>query len=232
MIRRDYILRMVAEFLELLSRIQSLKRDQRWQEARGTLEEQCRNFMGAGVLEIARLSETELLAKLIQGEPTQVVRDKVFILTRLLKEAGDVATGEGRLDESRTFYLKGLHLLLYTLAQGNAAEWPDFVPRVDMLVAADNLRLHRAPVSSHWLQPLRSMGQTPTTSAPANHEESSSSAVSVARSRSRLNSVSSDGGTTKMSSALGTRSLTCWAPCNGGGGWSRSASGSSRPSTG
>lgn len=136
MIRRDYILRMIAEFLEVLNRIQSLKRSQQWGAAQGAVEEQCRQLMGAGALEIASLSETELLARLIRGEPTQVVRDKVFMLSRLLQEAGDLAAAQNRAEESRACYVKGLHLLLYTLAQGEPADWPEFVPRVDLFVAA------------------------------------------------------------------------------------------------
>lgn len=136
MIRRDYIIRMIAEFLEMLSRLQSLKNAERWQEANGTLEEHCRRVLDLGLGELVKLSETELLARIIQGEPTQVVRDKVFVITRLLKEAGDVASGRGELQHGREYYLKALHLLLYTLAQGSEAEWPEFVPRVDMIVAA------------------------------------------------------------------------------------------------
>jgi hypothetical protein len=136
MIRRDYILRKIAEFLEVLSRLQSLKQEQLWRQAQHSIEEQCRDLLGLGTAEIARLGETGLLARLIQGEPTQVVRDKVFMLTRLLKEAGDVGAGEGRADDSRALYLKGLHLLLYSISQGDPEEWPEFVPRVDMFVAA------------------------------------------------------------------------------------------------
>ena len=50
---------------------------------------------------MAQLSETDLLAKLIQGEPTQVVRDKTLILSALLKEAGDLAAEQDRPKESR-----------------------------------------------------------------------------------------------------------------------------------
>ena len=46
---------------------------------------------------MAALSETELLAKLIEGEPTQVVHQKTLLLVSLLNEAGDLAAApEGR----------------------------------------------------------------------------------------------------------------------------------------
>lgn len=134
MIRRDYILRMIAEFVEMLNRLQGLKQGQLWREANETVEEQCHKLLGSGLGEVMALSETELLARIIQGEPTQAVRDKVLLLTTLLKETGDIAAGQNRSADSRSFYLKALHLLLYTLAQGDPSDWPEFVPRVDRLL--------------------------------------------------------------------------------------------------
>ena len=136
MIRRDYILRMLAEFFEVLSRLRSLKQGQLWNEAAATLDAEFLRLTRTSAEAVANLSETELLARLIQGEPTQVVRDKTLILTALLKEAGDVAAARERPTESRACYLKGLHLLLETLAAGDTGDFPDFVPRVEVFVAA------------------------------------------------------------------------------------------------
>jgi hypothetical protein len=58
------------------------------------------------------------------------------MLTALLNEAGDVATAAGRADEARACYLKGLHLLLDTLARQEVFECPDFVPRADAFLQA------------------------------------------------------------------------------------------------
>ena len=55
-----------------------------------------------------------------------MVRHKAMLLTTLLKEAGDVALAQNRLAESRTCYLKGLNLLLETLAREEALDVPDF----------------------------------------------------------------------------------------------------------
>ncbi len=136
MIRRDYILRMLEEFFEVLSRLNKFKRGQLWKEARGTLDEQFQKLIGADASASLKLSETELMARLIRGEPTQAVREKTRMLTALLKESGDIAAAEGRAEESRAAYLTGLHLLLETLAQGEESDTPDFVPRVDAFLAA------------------------------------------------------------------------------------------------
>src|SRR5438552_9027371 len=136
MIRRDYILRMIEEFMQALSRIRALQKGQRSQEAAVAMEEEVTRLVGGGSLALAGLTETELLARLIRGEPTQVVHAKTLMLTTRLKEAGDLAAAQDRAAESRTCYLKGLHLLLHTPAGGDPYDSPDFVPKIEMFVAA------------------------------------------------------------------------------------------------
>ncbi|MBI3851353.1 MAG: hypothetical protein HY298_13915 [Verrucomicrobia bacterium] len=136
MIRRDYILRMIEECIRALARINSLKKGQRWTEASEALDAEFQRLIGDGAQAVARLSETELLARLVQGEPTQVVRHKTLLLTALLKQAGDVAAAQDHPEHSRECYLKALHVLLDTLARGEVSDCPDFVPKVEMLVTA------------------------------------------------------------------------------------------------
>ena len=85
---------------------------------------------------MAQTSETELLAKIIQGEPTQVVHYKTRLLTALLNQAGEVATAQNRLAEGRACYLKGLNLLLETMASSEISDFPDIVPTVEGFVIA------------------------------------------------------------------------------------------------
>lgn len=136
MIRRDYILRMIEEFMQALSRIRSLKQGQHWNEASGKLDAELKKLIGDDVRAITRLSETELLARLMQDGPTHALREKTLVLTTLLKEAGDVATAADREKEGRECYLKALHLLLDTLGRGDVFDCPEFVPKVEMLKVA------------------------------------------------------------------------------------------------
>src|SRR6266705_4383983 len=136
MIRRDYILRMIEEFAQALARIRALKRSQRWGEASEALDEEFERLIGDGAQAVARLSETELLARLMQDGPTHLVRDKTFLLTTLLMEAGDVVAAEERVDDSRECYLRALHLLLDVLARGDVFECPEFLPKIEMLKEA------------------------------------------------------------------------------------------------
>lgn len=136
MIRRDYILRMIEEFMQALARMRALKQGQRWAEAGDELDAEFKKLIGDNVQSVARLSETDLLARLMQGGPTHLVRDKTLMLTTLLTEAGDVASAEGREADRRECYLKALHLLLEVLLHDEVFECPEFVPRVETLLAA------------------------------------------------------------------------------------------------
>jgi hypothetical protein len=136
MIRQDYILRMIEELRRVLAGIAALKKEQRWQEITGTLDEQFTQLLGADAAEAARLSDTALMARLVQNESTQFVRDKTHFLIALFKEAGDAAAAQDHAEESQAFYLKGLHLLLGSVSSGAALEPPDLVPGLEVLVAA------------------------------------------------------------------------------------------------
>ena len=136
MLRRDYILRLVEEFAEALARIRALKDERKLGEARLLTEEEFKRITGLDSESVLKLSETELLAKLIPGEPMHSVREKMFFLTTLLKESGDLAVAEGRESEGQACYLKGLHLLLDSLMRGDGFEQPEFVPKVDLFVTA------------------------------------------------------------------------------------------------
>jgi tetratricopeptide (TPR) repeat protein len=136
MIRRDYILRIIEEFFQALSRIKALKQGEKWEAATAAMDEEFNRLVGAGAQAVAQLNETELLAKVVQGEPTSVVRHKILLLTTLLNEAGDVAAAQGRVEESRGCYLKALHLLLDALTSNEVEVCPEFVPKVELLVEA------------------------------------------------------------------------------------------------
>jgi hypothetical protein len=136
MIRRDYILRMIEEFFQALSRIKSLKGGQQWREANTGIEQEFKRLIGMDAQTVSQLSETELLAQVVRGEPTLAVREKILMVATLLKEAGDVFAEQERPSESQACYLKGLHLLLDMLGRGEVFECPEFVPKVEEYVIA------------------------------------------------------------------------------------------------
>ena len=149
MIRRDYIVRMIEEFIRALARIHAAKKGRRWQEADHAIDEELQRLIGTVAKTVSGLSETELLARLMQGESTHAVHDKTLILTTLLNEAGDAAAEQGQTEESQACYLKGLHLLLHALECDDVSECPEFVPKIEVFVMA--LRDTPLPVRTHGL---------------------------------------------------------------------------------
>ncbi|MBC8001027.1 MAG: hypothetical protein H7X97_00450 [Opitutaceae bacterium] len=136
MIQRDYILRMIEEFMQALARIRRAKQQKQWDEASGDLNTEFKRLIGANFQTALEMSETELLARIIRGEPTHLVRNKIFMLATLLKEAGDVALARDQTAEWQTCYLKSLHLLLDTVGRDDIFECPEFVPKVHLLTEA------------------------------------------------------------------------------------------------
>lgn len=131
MIRRDYLLRQIEQFVAMLAKVTGLAKNEQWQEASSSITGEIQRLTGLDGPEVLRLSETELMARLIQGEPTLLVESKAFMLVTLLKTSGDLSAGQGRLEESRQYYLKGLQLALDTFGRHEVTERPDFVPAVE-----------------------------------------------------------------------------------------------------
>jgi hypothetical protein len=136
MIQRDYILRMIEEFRRVVEAIMAYRSEGRWQEVVGTVDEQFQRWIGVSAQEAANLSETDLTARLMRGEATQVVRDKMLFLIRLFKEAGDAAVAQDRMKEGHNLLLKGLELRVGTYWGEEPSEDADFATPVEAFTGA------------------------------------------------------------------------------------------------
>jgi hypothetical protein len=136
MIQRDYILRMIEEFRRVVEVIMAYRSEGHWQEVVETVDEQFRRLLGVSATEAIHLSETDLAARLMRGEATQVVRDKMLFLIRLFKEAGDAAVAQDRLDEGHNLLFKGLELRVGTYWGEEPSEHADFALPVEAFTGA------------------------------------------------------------------------------------------------
>jgi hypothetical protein len=136
MIQRDYILRMIEEFRRVVEAIMAYRSEGRWQEVVGTVDEQFQRLIGVSAQGATHLSETDLTARLMRGEATQVVRDKMLFLIRLFKEAGDAAVAQDRLEEGHDLLLRGLELRVGTYWGEEPSEYADFAPPVEAFTGA------------------------------------------------------------------------------------------------
>lgn len=133
MFRRDYIIKMVEEFVRMLTRIREETTEGQFAEAGEDLDEAFAKLMGAKADEICELSDTELLARLTQGGPTQSVPDKIRLLVALLQQAGLLHAAENREEQANVCWCKALNLLLNLQMDDHDFELQQFIPTVDLL---------------------------------------------------------------------------------------------------
>lgn len=135
MYRRDYFLRIVERFAQMLAQIQERLEAHQYAEAGADLDQAFLELVGAGPMQVAQLTETELLARLTLDGPTHVIRDKTYLLVALLQKAGQLHAVQGLVEQSQACQLKALNLLLTLQLQDTDFEFPGFVPTIDQLRA-------------------------------------------------------------------------------------------------
>jgi tetratricopeptide (TPR) repeat protein len=159
MIRRDYLLRMVEQCVQALARGLRLTQEREFEAARGELDQGIRDLAGLDLEQVNRLSEAELMALLLRGEPTQVLRQKCMLLTALLRQAGDLQAAQGNAVEARMLYLKALNLQLDVLGRESSFDFPEVVPRVEVLLSALEGEPLPLPTSAALMQYYERLGQ-------------------------------------------------------------------------
>jgi hypothetical protein len=150
MIRRDYLLRVIEEFVAMLAGIRRKLAAGEIGEAHADLDKAFLDLVGKGAEEVSWLSEIELMAQLTTGEPTHVVRQKSLMLVALLQEAGRVHIVAGREAEGRACLVKALDLSLLLHMQDADLELPEFVPKIEMM----HEELGDGPIPLHTLAAL------------------------------------------------------------------------------
>jgi tetratricopeptide (TPR) repeat protein len=146
MVRRDYILRMIEQLAQIIARTRNQIAGRQFDDATAELDKAFLELTGEGAEAVAKLSETELLAKLTLDAPTLVVREKTLVVTALLQEAGQLQIAQGRESEGHACWLKALNLLLALKFQDPDNEFPEFVPKIDFL--RDELRDAALPLQT------------------------------------------------------------------------------------
>lgn len=136
MIRRDFIIRMIEELGRALAQIRALRRGRQSEAASQIIDAECEKLAALGVKGILSLSETELVARVSEGQLAQTVHFRTLSVVTLLCEAASISNDEGREEEAREIHLKALRLLLEVLSQEDPLEFPEFVPKVESILGA------------------------------------------------------------------------------------------------
>ncbi len=130
MIRQDYLVRMIQRFLQLLTQVRQDVHSEDFATASEHLEAALKDLTGLNVASACTISTAELLARIVQGEPTEAVRTKCLVLTSLLNEAAEIQATQGNLEASQSCLVQAANLLLNVLLQEEDAILPDFVPKL------------------------------------------------------------------------------------------------------
>ncbi|HEX3717069.1 MAG TPA: DUF6483 family protein [Verrucomicrobiae bacterium] len=136
MIRRDFIIRMIEEMGRALAQIRALRRGRQSEAATQVIDAECEKLVALGIKGILGLSETELVARVSEGQLAQTVHFRTLSVITLLCEAAAISKDEGREEEAREIHLKALRLLLEVLSREDPLEFPEFVPKVESILGA------------------------------------------------------------------------------------------------
>lgn len=132
MIRRDYFLRMMEEIIQMMVLVDTFRKDGQWEEASKVIDKGFNQLVKGGTQAVLQLPETELLARLFDGKPTVDGHYKLSILVNLLKKAGDLAAEQNQLEQSLSYYFRGLSLLLGIYARKEESEYNYKVPKIEV----------------------------------------------------------------------------------------------------
>jgi len=110
MIRRDYLMRLIEQFAEALSRILKLKESKNYEEALSLIGQTYKELLGFDLLVINSLGTEDLISIIAMDGIPDV--NKCIIIATLLKEEGDVYEARNQEDKSCQRYLKSLDIFL------------------------------------------------------------------------------------------------------------------------
>ena len=130
MIRRDYILRMVAEMAQVLARVISLKSRQEYEQALKEINAALRQLRDGNGEEAPELSLTDWLALCRRHE--QAASGLMIAVADLLKEQGDVLAAQNKPESAKSRAL-ALGLFLEGLLNGETFVTVELLRKVEEL---------------------------------------------------------------------------------------------------
>jgi len=131
MIRRDYILRMVAEMAQVLARVISLKSRQEYEQALKEINTALRELRGDSAEPAHELSLPDWIALCRKHE--QAASGLMIAVADLLKEQGDVLTGQDKPDGGTRSRALALGLFLEALLNGETFVTVELLAKVEEL---------------------------------------------------------------------------------------------------
>lgn len=147
MIQRDYLMRMIQEFIKTMALLMESKSVGDLKRIEENLDESSRSFFDLTRDQVCDLDQAGLKQALIRSGSTQEFKLRAQVLSRILTESAELAATEGRQEAMTVAYLKALNLLLETVVGSEPVELLEFTPRIEGVLDA----LGRVPLPPETL---------------------------------------------------------------------------------
>ena len=131
MIQRDYLLRMIQEFIKMISILMDSKERCDLKSIEKNLDHASKAILGLDREAVCQLESGQLKKELIRSGSTHEFIARAQVMSRILTESAELAQRRGKEEESRELYLKALNLLLETIIGGEPVELLEFTPRIE-----------------------------------------------------------------------------------------------------
>ena len=114
MIQRDYLMRMIQEFIKMMMVVLESKKAGDWGGVEENLDRAAKTYLGLDRGAVCRLAAAALKQRLIDAGPTHEYKVRAQVLCRILVESAAASAGRGAGERERALLLKALNLLLDT----------------------------------------------------------------------------------------------------------------------
>ncbi len=148
MIERDYIMRMISQLTQVLTRVLLHKQAHEYPIARTELEAAYKSLLGLKPELLGQFSDAQLIEMF--GGDEDIKATKSYVLGSLMKEEGEILLLEGNTEARDQMFLRAINMLLFSFNwAGNEAE-PGHLDKIDSVL----LNLYGAEFPVHVYEQL------------------------------------------------------------------------------
>ncbi len=160
--KRDYILRIIDEVGELLSRVIFQRGQSRPQDAMQSVVQACERLFGLEADKLFQFTPEQQFAMLTEHEAPEIAGQKVRLYAALNAEAGKIYATLGNLPQARGLLINALRFTLKAQAAFPDENPPTYTPRVPDLLDA----LKDAPLDAETAALVSAERPTPNSERP------------------------------------------------------------------
>jgi hypothetical protein len=132
--QRDYLLRLIEQVAQFLSRAIRERENASPQESLQTVMAGCERLFGLEAVRLFQFTPDQHVAMLIDGEDDPTAFQKIQIYAALNEEAGRSYAALGQTIHARLSFTNALRLVLKAQQRYPSLPAPDFAPKIDSLL--------------------------------------------------------------------------------------------------